>query len=194
MTPKIRWAPKVAQALIAQLYESDAKGIRDEDLLAKVGYALWWRAADVALLARSGARCPIDETEISFGDDVPYRLAPDGSATCPACGWMATVAEWHDSFRKTDLNGFAPFIVVYVSKWPTARSYRDRMLLIDTLLHEVHSSGGNLARALIEGGRHNSPHAFLDRLANSSASTVNKEAREVFSNTRLNRGRRGRDH
>jgi hypothetical protein len=64
------------------------------------------------------------------------------------------------------------------------------MLFIDRLIHEVHATGGNLVRALIEGGRRNSPHAFLDRLAYGEQSTVDHEARATFSETRLNRSRR----
>ena len=193
MIPKIRWAPKVAQAPVARLYESDAAGLRDDELLDEVGYALWARASDVALLARSGVRCPVDGTEFRLGDDAWHRVPADASASCPACGWQTTATAWRDSFRKQDLSGMAPFIDVYVAKWPTARTYRDRMLLVDGLLHEVHATGGNLVRALIEGGRRNSPHAFLDRLAYGSASTVDHQAREAFSSTRLNRGRRAAD-
>ena len=193
MTPRIKWAPKVAQALIARLYERDAAGIRDDDLLDQVGFALWARAVDVALVNQSGVRCPVDGTEFRLGADAWYRLPANASGSCPSCGWQTTVGAWHDSFRKTDLSGWAPFIDVYVDMWPLARAYRDRMLLVDRLLHEVHATGGNLARALIEGGRRNSPHAFLDRLAYGSASTVDQEAREVFSSTRLNRSRRPED-
>jgi hypothetical protein len=186
--PNIKWAPKVPQAPIARLYERDSTGIRDDELLDLVGYALWARASDVALLARSGVRCPVDGTEFSLGDDVWYRLPANTSVVCPVCGWQTDVETWHTSWRKTDLHGMAPFVDAYVEKWPMARSYRDRMLLVDRLLHEVHSTGGNLARALIEGGRRNSPHAFLDRLAYGSGSTADHEAREVFSTTALNRG------
>ena len=193
MTPNIKWAPKVPQAPIARLYESDAAGIRDDELLDLVGYALWARASDVALLARSGVRCPVDGTEFSLGDGAWHRLPANTSASCPACGWQTDLETWHNSWRKTDLHGMAPFVGAYVEEWPTARSYRDRMLLVDRLLHEIHSTGGNLARALIEGGKRNSPHAFLDRLAYGSDSTVDREAREKFSTTALNRGRRTRD-
>ncbi len=193
MTHKIKWAPKVAQALIARLYERDAVGMRDDELLDSVGFALWARASDVALVAQSGVRCPVDGTEFRLGDDVWHRLPANTSAACPRCGWQIDVETWHDSWRKTDLHGTAPFIDAYVEEWPTARSYRDRMLLVDRLLHEVHSTGGNLARALIEGGRRNSPHAFLDRLAYGSGSTVDHDAREVFTRTPLNRGRRAPD-
>lgn len=193
MTPRIKWAPKVGQAPIARLYESDAAASRDEELLDQVGYALWARASDVALCARTGVRCPVDGTEFRLGDDVWYRLPADASGSCPTCGWQTTVEAWHDSWRKTDLSGMAPFVEEYVARWPAARSYRDRMMLVDRLLHEVHATGGNAARALIEGGRRNSPHALLDRLAYGPASTVDDEAREAFSRTALNRGRRRRD-
>lgn len=183
MTGKVKWAPKVAQGPVARLYELDAAGIRDEELLDHVGYALWARAADVALVERSGVRCPVDATEFRLGDDVWYRLPVDLTGQCPTCGWQTTVGVWHDSFRKTDLSGWAPFVDVYVARWPGARSYRDRMLLVDALLHEIHATGGNLVRALIEGGRRNSPHAFLDRLASGPDSIVDHEAREVFSRT-----------
>ena len=193
MTSKIKWAPKVAQTPIARLYELDAAGVRDDQLLTEVGYALWARACDIALLARSGVRCPVDGTEVSLGNEVWYRLPAGSSGTCPSCGWQTSVEAWHDSWRKTDLHGMAPFVDTYVARWPTARSYRDRMMLVDRLLHEVHATGGNTARTLIEGGRRNSPHAFLDRLARGSRSTVDHEAREAFSMTQLNRSRRGRN-
>lgn len=193
MTARIKWAQKVAQALIARLYERDAAGIRDDELLGEVGYALWARACDVALVAQSGVRCPVDGTEFSLGDDVWYRLPAGSSGVCPSCGWQTTVEAWHDSWRKTDLHGMAPFVDSYVARWPMARTYRDRMMLVDRLLHEVHATGGNAARALIEGGRRNSPHAFLDQLANGSRSTVDHAAREAFAMTPLNRSRRGRN-
>jgi hypothetical protein len=192
VTTKIRWAPKVAQAPVARLYERDAAGLHDEELLDEVGYALWARASDVALIARSGVRCPDDGTEFRLGEDKGHRLPAGTSASCPRCGWQATVEAWRDSFRKQDLNGMAPFVDVYVAKWPQARTYRERMMLVDRLLHEVHATGGNLVRALIEGGRRNSPHAFLDRLAYGPDSTVDAEAREAFSKTALNRSRRVR--
>jgi hypothetical protein len=179
----------VPQAPVARLYARDAAGIQDDGLLDDVGYALWARAADIALVARGGVRCPADGTEFSLGRDAWVRLDAGHSAACPACGWQTTVENWHQSFRKTDLNGMAPFVDVYVEKWPAARTYRDRMLLVDRLLHEVHATGGNLVRALIEGGRRNSPHAFLDRLAYGPVSTVDEQAREAFAKTPLNRSR-----
>ena len=136
----------------------------------------------IALIARSGVRCPVDGTEFVLGDAAWHRLPKDSSATCPICGWQTTVAAWHDSFRKQDLNGMAPFIEVYVASWPTARSYRDRMLLVDRLLHEVHATGGNLARTLIEGGKRNSPHAFLT--ASHTAQRVPSTTRRARSSPR----------
>lgn len=192
MRNRITWAPKVAQAPVARLYECDAAGIHDEELLDEVGYALWARASDVALIARGGVRCPVDGTEFNLGDDIWHQLPADTPAACPTCRWQTTIADWHHSWRKRDLHGSAPFVDVYVAKWPAARTYRDRMLLIDGLLHEIHATGGNLVRALIEGGKRNSPHAFLDRLACGPGSTADQQARDRWSGTRMNRGRRAR--
>jgi hypothetical protein len=189
-TRKIRWSPKVPQAPVARLYERDSEGIHDDELLVEVGYALWARAADVALVARAAMRCPVDGTEFAFSDAVSWRLPARSKTACPSCDWQITIEQWRQSISKQDLNGSVPFVNEYVAKWPAARTYRDRMLLVDRLLHEVHASGGNLVRTLIEGGRHNSPHAFLDRLAYGSASTVDQDAREVFAKTGLNRSRR----
>ena len=59
---------------------------------------------------------PIDGTEFSLGDDAWHRLPASTTGTCPTCGWQTTLAAWHDSFRKQDLNGMAPFIDVYVAR------------------------------------------------------------------------------
>ena len=47
---KIRWAPKVRQEKLWQLYQSDAQGLLDEDLAAEVGYALLARCESITLI------------------------------------------------------------------------------------------------------------------------------------------------
>ena len=50
------WAPRVPKALIRRFYETDAKGIYDEELIDEVGYALLARCQSfiTANLARAG--------------------------------------------------------------------------------------------------------------------------------------------
>lgn len=61
---KLQWAPKVAQIKIRRLYELDAWGIIDVDLIDEVGRALW-------------ERCD----SILTGTAAHY-----GHVLCPACG------------------------------------------------------------------------------------------------------------
>ena len=47
------WAPRVQQRKIRQLYDDDARGIRDEDLIEDVGYSLLCRCE--SFIAANGA-------------------------------------------------------------------------------------------------------------------------------------------
>jgi len=42
---EVQWAPRVNPSTIRRLYEIDARGIADEDLIDEVGYALFRPAA-----------------------------------------------------------------------------------------------------------------------------------------------------
>jgi hypothetical protein len=44
---EIRWSPRVPQWKIQRLYESDAQGLLDEELLDDVGITLWLRCRDI---------------------------------------------------------------------------------------------------------------------------------------------------
>ena len=58
------WAPRIPKGLLRRLYEYDASGICDEELIDKVGFGLY-------------SRC------LSFVQAVE---AFHGNATCPFCG------------------------------------------------------------------------------------------------------------
>lgn len=44
---KFHWAPRVSRRDIQRLYESDARGMLDEDLLDRVHYAIHARVSDM---------------------------------------------------------------------------------------------------------------------------------------------------
>ena len=48
---RLRYAPKLPLALVAQLYRSDALVRRDEELLDDVGWRLYVRCRDVLLVS-----------------------------------------------------------------------------------------------------------------------------------------------
>ena len=56
------WAPRLKPYLIRRVYEGDAQGLLDSELLDKVGWALYARCESFLLAheARNGrARCPV---------------------------------------------------------------------------------------------------------------------------------------
>jgi ribosomal protein L37AE/L43A len=156
---RLRYAPKVPVGWLEQLYRRDALGVRDTDLLAKVGVRLSARCQDVLLVSDSRVVCPECGTEMQ----VPWIGHPASEVSaCPACGWSITAGEYHASFEHQDLlgtNALSDFMD-FVDAFPRARSYRERMLLIDRLIHAVHAGGNPVVRNLVEG----SPRDVLSRL------------------------------
>ena len=125
------WAPRVKQSKIRQLYESEARGICDDDLLEEVGYALLFRcesfvAANTAV--RYGqvpcARC---------GQTVERAREEDEVLECP-CGWRLPWKRYFKTIQHKQLSGgedvMGPFRD-YVSSFPRVRDSRERMVLID---------------------------------------------------------------
>src|SRR5216683_2454721 len=84
----------------------------------------------------------------------------------PACTWSITAGAFHASFEHQDLLGInaRPAFAEFVERYPEARGYPARMLLIDRLVHAVHAGGGPAARNLLEG-RPRQVLAILDTLA-----------------------------
>jgi hypothetical protein len=140
--------------------------VRDDDLLADVGWRLHARCRDVLLVSDSLARCPACRTAF----EVPWISQPPARvATCPGCGWSVTAGDYHASWRHQDLRGTnaGPAFASFVERFPGATTYQERMLLVDRLVHAVHSTGGLAARNLFEG-RPRRVVALLDTLASGT--------------------------
>jgi hypothetical protein len=169
---QIAWAPKVRQVKIWQLYQNDALGAVDEDLLEDVGYRLLRRCQSIRLATNRGLECPRCGSDFMLPESEPWRLLP-GRQMCPklGCGWETTAEEWHASWRHRDLLGAAamPTIEAYLRDYPRAASAQERMLCIDQLIHAFHISlrdgqaGRSFANNLIEGS-HKQVIDLLDRL------------------------------
>jgi hypothetical protein len=147
-----KYAPKLPVGLIAHLYRSDALGLRDAELIEDVGWRLHARCRDVLMVSDSRVRCPECRTEL----EVPWRgqaEPTERAATCAGCGWSISADAYHASWRHQDLlggNARAAF-GAFVEQFPAAGTYQERMLLIDRLVHAVHTTGGLAARNLFEG-------------------------------------------
>ena len=179
---RITWAQKVRQAKIWQLYQNDAHGTVDEDLVDDVGYRLFQRCRSIQLVTNRSLECPRCGTVYKLLESGPWRLLP-GAQLCPkpGCGWETTAEEWHASWHHLDLQGRAalPAIETYLCNYPRAISVKERMLCIDQLIHAFHISlldgnaGRSFANNLIEGS-HEQVVDFLNQLS-SLPGGVNKD-------------------
>ena len=169
---RISWASKVPQAKIWQLYQNDARGTVDEDLVEDVGYRLLQRCRSIQIATNRSLECPRCGTVYQLAESEPWRFLP-GSQPCPTpgCGWETTAEEWHASWRHRDLLGLAAMTAIeaYLRDYPRAGSTQERMLCIDQLIHAFHISlrdgeaGRSFANNLIEGS-HQQVVDLLDRL------------------------------
>lgn len=155
---------------LVRLYDSDAAGMLDAELVDDVGWRLWDRLSDVARVGRGDVRCPSCGTELHVGDGV----------TC-TCGWTVTGEEFFESKRKRDLHGSCPAYADYVERFPKATTPKERMMLIDGVVHALHETAKGepsnfAARNFIEGSRPTIV-TLLERLATGPGSTTAAAAR-----------------
>jgi hypothetical protein len=174
-----RWAARVSRHKIWQLYHFDATGRQDEELADEVGWALLARIRDCLLVTeahRGRVLCPVCSTTIQRAHDHRDRV-PDEVLTCPEGHWSVTWREFRRSYRNKHLGsaGLETFFREFAERYPQAKTYGERMVLIDTLLHRYHwelegDPGGPGATNLI-GGSREEVIAFLNQLTYGEEST-----------------------
>jgi DNA-binding XRE family transcriptional regulator len=140
VSDEVRWAPRVPPHRIRRLYQTDARGIVDDEQIDDVGYALHARCQSIlrATAAHAGdVTCP------RCGGTVP-RPGPvqrRGQALrCAACSWATTWGAYADTYRGKHLTGGSALDAFreFVERFPTAATSRARMLAIDRLLNAFH--------------------------------------------------------
>ncbi len=170
-----QWAPRVRQDRIRRLYEQDARGIADEDLINNVGYALlsWCQSFLAATAAVQGqALCPVCERTVL------HTGLREALLEC-TCGWSLTWKDYFATIQHKQLSGAEPVVQLFqhfVTGFSAARSPREKLILIDQLLHGFHWYHHHgytqpVAVNLIEG-KLADVIAFLDRLTYGTASTI----------------------
>src|SRR5207237_1237403 len=134
-----------------------------------VGWRLLARCQDILLVTDEQVICPDCGTTF----DVPWIGQPDERvSTCPTCGWSITSGEYHCTFEHRDLNGAGAreAFADYVSRFPRLKTYSEKMMAIDRLIHTVHKTGGVAVRNLFEGKARLTLQT-LDALASSPRGT-----------------------
>ena len=132
---RIRWAPRLPQAVIVQLYVQEAQGVIDETLIGRVGAALDARAESMLLVTRRQIRCPRCGFICELGD---VRQDED-EVHCPekGCGWETTFQVCRNSWRRRHLFGgsMLPLLEAYRVEYAEVETPQARLQLIDRLLH-----------------------------------------------------------
>jgi len=138
---KPSWAKKVPPEKIKKLYEQDAKGIYDEEHVDDVGINLYARVDSILMVTSSNLGKAIC---IECRTEIPHKYQRDFILECPKCGWSMPFGEFNDSYKKQTLNGFGALSELreFYERYPLAKTYAEKMLLIDTLIHTFH---GNLS-------------------------------------------------
>ncbi|MHB1355547.1 MAG: hypothetical protein ACYCZF_06185 [Anaerolineae bacterium] len=173
------WAARAPQWKIRKLYETDAQGIYDEELIDEVGYTLLARCQSfiAAVKAVQGkVLCPV------CGSVVAHHGDRNEMMMCP-CGWQLSWGAYFATIQHKQLSGAEPVLALfrdYCAQFAIARTPREKMMRIDALLHgfHVHFKDAITTRPvavnLIEG-RLAQVVAFLDGLASSGLSTPGVE-------------------
>ena len=174
------WAPRLDQSLLRRLYEADAQGIQDDELLDEVGWRLKARCESFITAveaARGRVQCP------ACGQIVLHHAGVDEILRCASCGWEMPWRVYFKSFQHKQLSGADAVLALFgefVAQFPKARTPQEKMLCIDRLIHGFHYNlqfGPTRAVGvnLIKGGYHEVVD-FLDRLTYGASSTPGLQA------------------
>jgi hypothetical protein len=174
MPPSLRWEPRIAPEKIRRLYETDARGLQDEELLDEVAYALYARCDSIVTVTeavRHGRlKCPCCTRSIPLD-------RREEMIRCAECSWELRRAAFRGSYRGQRLNGLGAIDAfrAYVEQFLSARTPGEKMLLIDRLIHVMHNELTERVQRpaavnLIEGNVRTIT-ALLEELAYGSAST-----------------------
>jgi hypothetical protein len=169
------WAPRVSKLKIHKLYQLDASGIYDDELLNDVGWAFFARCLSFieAVDAVQGkVHCP------SCGEIIFHQGQKEEILTC-MCGWTLSWSNYFTTIQHKQLSGAEPVLNLFrefVAIFPKVKNNREKMITIDRLIHGFHyyykdnTPTRPVAVNLIEG-KLSEVMAFLDELSYGEMST-----------------------
>ncbi len=190
-----RWAPRLTKEQIRKLYTACGKGILDAELIDDAGFSLYARCesmleVDKAVFGKP--ICPKCETAVEKKGAEPSMLI------CPVCAWKCPEKIYHKTYKHKNLSpgGMKGFITVFVGKFKKTHSHAERLVLIDTLIHQFHWASGSGRPAAVNfiEGTMKDIMPFLDSLSYGDkipADIKQKRAewRKLWQNNPWSRGR-----
>lgn len=163
--------------LLRKLYEYDAAGIVDEELIDDVGIRLSLRCQSIIKVCeaeRGRVTCPLCDAVIT-----------NASTLRCVCGWYLALQSYWLTYSHLELSGDPRMFKDFPSQWERCLTPRKKMLLIDHLIHRWHweqtaNAGRSPGGSLIEGTREQVV-AFLDELAGVAATLHERWEAELCS-------------
>jgi hypothetical protein len=174
-----QWHPRVPREKIRLLYENDARGLVEETLVDDVGIGLLLRCRSILIAteAHEGrARCP------RCAGIIPHQWKKDETMTCSTCDWQTTWGAYFKTYQHKQLHGGGALFAfqAYADTYEQARTYPEKMLLIDRLLTAFHSELSaqytRPAACNLIGGNLDEVIAFLDELTYGAGKTLGARA------------------
>jgi hypothetical protein len=174
--------------LLKRLYESDARGIQDIELCDEVGTILFMRCRTYLMVRRGEVECPACHTVFRVSGLEDWRDTSQSHCPNEGCTWSTTRAAYRQSIHNhyaspgRALDAYQSFF----ERYPHARTYRQKILLIDQLIHQFHideRTGGavkSIASRLFEGNK-KAVIRFLDEL-----SARDPDAKQAWRRTMAN--------
>jgi len=172
-----KWSPKVPLDKLHRLYESDASGILDSDLLDDIGYSFYTRC-DQGLCGPKCTNC---------NEKIVFTGGKNNIITCK-CGYQYTYRGYKESYYKSKVpHGAAlPAFKQFMADWEKAKTDSEKMISIDILIHAFHVSirtgrgYGSVAANLLQGTT--SEHRkLLNNLAYGENSIANLNVKKQWS-------------
>jgi endogenous inhibitor of DNA gyrase (YacG/DUF329 family) len=144
----ITWPHRVRKHKIKRLYESDAQGMLDTELVDDVGISLFVRCESILTIHEAKhnrvkcPRCARQGRTTTIQRLRPGRDPRDELLECPVCDWQLTWGEYALSYKRKQLNsgGAVSAFVRYVRRYRMARTPKEKLLAIDQLIHAFHYS------------------------------------------------------
>jgi len=130
----IKWAKKVPQELISKLYNQSISGLDNDELANEVGWALFARCESIISVTNGVEEkfiiCPECGKNIDLKDEVFACI----------CGFQATLKQFKSSYKKRQLHAAnaLPIFVAFHKNFPKAKSYGEKLICIDVLIHSFH--------------------------------------------------------
>lgn len=158
---KFNWCKKVSRSDLFRLYQGEAKGLLDEDLLEDIGLTFYTRCTQAKeareLMEKGHMLCLHCGAVLGVG--IERQAVLGNEPVYCECGYSYTYREYRRSCNAVNMPGgrATPKFEGFIKEWTLCKDASQKMMQIDRLIHECHvtlmsgAQGRSVCINLIEG-------------------------------------------